>query len=176
MHKITQNYWINNMISALLTAPRTHLNCDDLTPNQKVLLYDIMQRHEATKGFAYDRFFKEGFDPWEMMGVDAIKRSFLTEHATDIFPEHTDGVEALINDIIVLSGEFWRTLGRIPGLKKDFKEYMASLSMCETAVVANFTTDNFREFQRIGINAIISEFEREVAALPGGEVKNDVKP
>ena len=153
------------MILERLTAPRTHLNCDDLTPNQKVLLFDIMQRHEATRGFAYDRFFKEGFDPGELKGIDAIKRDFLTQHISEIFPEHTSGIDALIHDIISKTGEFWRTLGRIPGLKKDFKEYMASLSMCETAVVANFTTDNFRDFQRIGITAVIQEFENEVKMM-----------
>lgn len=160
------------MIIDKLSHPRTHLERDDLAPNQKQFLWEVMLRHGATAGFAYDRFFQKGFDLWELLGVDAIKQNFATEHAPELFPDTpADKLPEIIADIISRGGAFYRTLGQCHGLKKEFLAYMNELGMCATSVVARFTSDNWKEFERIGIHAVIAEFEREAPEAVGGKIK-----
>ena len=156
------------MIIDKLTLPRTHLNCDDLTPNQKVLLWEVMERHGAKRGFSYDRFFDKGFFEWELLGVDAIKRLFLNDHAAVLFPYAPEQRDALIDDIIRRDGEFYRTLGLRHGLKCDFHAYTSSLGMGITTSLKRFSTEDWLDYERIGVRNVMLEFEREVKDLPDG--------
>lgn len=164
MRKNTKNHPNLNMIIEKLTQPGSHLNCDDLTPNQKKLLWEIMKRHGASQGFAYDRFFKEGFQLWELLGVDAIKRKFLTEQLADLFPENNAPV-GFIDTICKNDGEFYRTLGRVFGLKKVFTDHMGTLGMGSNSVLNKFSSDDWKDYERVGVLAVVDEFEREVQDL-----------
>ena len=151
------------MIIEKLQQPKTHLECNDLTPNQKKLLWEVMGRHEALQYFAYDRFFKEGFHQWELMGINRIKREFIEAHKTEIFPEGVDThLLPTVDEMITGKGVFYRVLGMSFGMKKQFMEYMNSLGMGNNSVVSKFTTDDWRDYERIGVMTIMEEFEREV--------------
>lgn len=156
------------MISDKLTHLRTHLNCDDLTANQKVLLFELMQNYGATRGFAYDRFFQKGFDEWELQGITPICRDFLTTHIAEIYPHMTDSETApLIEEVATDSRNFYQTLGRVPGLKSVFQKHIGVLGMSNAVVFLRFNSDNFRPYERIGIRAIIAEFEEKVTVMGG---------
>ncbi len=151
------------MIANKLSQPRTHLNCDDLTPNQKIFLWEVMARHGAKQGFSYDRFFVKGFFRWELMGITNIKHDFIRAHVDELFPEHsTEDIEKEITRIDSVGGEFYRLLGRSYGLKKKFHAYISELGMSITTSLKRFSVDDWEDFERVGIRAIIEEFEREV--------------
>ena len=78
------------MIVEKITEPKTHLECNDLTPSQKKVLFAVMAKYGALQYFAYDRFFKEGFHEWELKGINQIKRDFIDAHRAEIFPDGVD--------------------------------------------------------------------------------------
>ena len=174
MRKNTKNHPNINMIIEKLTQPGAHLNCDDLTPNQKKLLWEIMKRHGASQGFAYDRFFKEGFALWELKGIDTIKRQFLSDRFSELFPDQTTMPEALasgaiLDTVVATNGEFYRTLGRTFGMKKVFTDLMGTLGMGSNSVLNKFSTDDWKDYERIGVQAVMQEFEKEVSTLDNGD-------
>ena len=72
------------MIVEKITEPKTHLECNDLTPSQKKVLFAVMAKYGALQYFAYDRFFKEGFHEWELKGINQIKRDFIDAHRAEL--------------------------------------------------------------------------------------------
>ncbi len=154
------------MISDKLTHPRTHLNSDDITANQKVLLFDIMQRHGATRGFAYNRFFQKGFDLWELTGITNINRDFLLTHIAEIYPHMTkEETIPFIEELAVDTRNFYQTLGRVPGLKSIFQKHIGAMGMSNAVVFLRYNADNFRPYERMGIRVIIQQFENEVPTI-----------
>lgn len=150
------------------------MNCDDLTPNQKKLLWEIMKRHGASQGFAYDRFFKEGFALWELTGIEPIKRKFLNDHFSELFPDQAAEPEAsassdILDTVVATNGEFYRTLGRTFGMKKVFTDHMGTLGMGSNSVLNKFSSDDWKDYERIGVQAVMQEFETEVATLDNGD-------
>lgn len=137
-----------------ISSPRTHLNSDDLSPNQKKLLYEVMMRHGASQGFTYDRFFKEGFREWELMGIDEIKARFVEEHSGS-FPIPYSEYEGLMS--------FYEYLG-ISRMKLAFIEYMGSLGMGANTVMTRFNAsdDGFSDYERIGVRAVVDIFLDEL--------------
>ena len=124
MHKITKIFLYINMIIEKLQQPEVHLQCDDLTPNQKKLLAEVMLRHEMKWGLAYNRFFRFGFKEWELKGIDQIKRDFLSQHQEEIFPPNLDMSQPTSDDMVSGKGVFYRMLGMTIGMKKLFMEHM----------------------------------------------------
>lgn len=178
MCKNTKNHPNYNMIIEKLTQPGTYLNSGDLTPNQKKLLWEVMKRHGASQGFAYDRYFKEGFQKWELIGINSIKRQFIVEHYTELFGDSVPALSAgvptsdnIVDVIIQNDGEFYRTLGRVFGLKKVFTDHMGTLGMGSNSVLNKFSADDWKDYERIGVLAVMQEFEREVIDLGGEEIR-----
>ncbi len=166
MRKITKFYSNINMIIEKLTEPKTHLECNDLTPNQKKFLWEVMARYGALQYFAYDRFFKEGFHQWELIGVNQIKREFIEAHKAELFPKDVDThLLPTIEEMVTGKGVFYRVLGMSFGMKKVFVEHMNSLGMGANSVLNKFSTDDWREYERVGIRSIIEEFERDVQTM-----------
>ncbi len=50
---------------------------DDLTPDEKKLVYEAMQKYGMPQSTAYVRFFDKGFDPWEISGITKTQKEFL---------------------------------------------------------------------------------------------------
>lgn len=158
------------MIIEKITEPKTHLECNDLTPSQKKVLFAVMAKYGALQYFAYDRFFKEGFHEWELKGINQIKRDFIDTHRAEIFP---DGVDThllpTIDEMVNGKGVFYRVLGMSFGLKKVFTEHMNQMGMGSNSVLNKFSTDDWSDYERIGVKACIEEFEREIEKGGSGE-------
>lgn len=148
------------MIVNKISQPKAHLSSDDLTPQEKEILFTLMQKYGASRGFAYDRFFKEGFSLWELEGVDQIKRRFLSEHKKEIFPSE---VKAKTADIVDGKGVFYRTLGLHVGMKKLFTEFMANLGMGANSVLNKFSTDDWKAYEVVGVLRIAELFEMKLS-------------
>lgn len=148
------------MIIEKVSVPKTHLMVDDLTPDEKKILWDVMARYGASQGFSYDRFFTKGFLEWELQGVDSIKREFIAKHKNEIFPE---GMKPDVSLIVNEPGAFYRALGLSFGMKKAFTEHMNQLGMGSNSVLYKFSSDDWKEYERVGIRRIVDEFERRIA-------------
>lgn len=151
------------MILDKIEQPQTHLNRDDLSPNQKKHLWTVMMRYGASQGFAYDRFFKEGFRQWELIGIDRAKEDFLRIHGEALRGTCSEADAA---DAVADTGDcFYDKIGRAR-LKLTFMSYMNGLGMGYNTVLERFgksQEDDFKQYERMGIRAVVKEFEREVA-------------
>lgn len=157
---------MNKDIFNILLIPHKHFKSNDLTADQKKLLYSIMMKHGASYSFGYDRFFKEGFEKWEMLGINTIKKNFLQLHDKEIanaIPEDSSdndrGYAAVLELNADTKGGFWKTLSQVYALKSVFREYMFKLGMLSgVTIMKRFKNDDWKEWELIGINKIIEEF------------------
>ena len=127
----------------------------DVPVIDKEKLYSLMEKHGASRGFTYDRFFKEGFRLWDLVGVDFVKDFFLRSNQK----------KAVLDYLNILrlngglgDGWFWTTIGEEWGLRASFKNFMALLGMLsDVTIQKRFSSDNWKEFERIGIISILRE-------------------
>lgn len=157
---------MNKDIFNILLIPHKHLKSNDLTADQKKLLYSIMMKHGASYSFGYDRFFKEGFEKWEMLGINTVKKNFLQLHDKEIanaIPEdgsdNDRGYAAVLELNSDTKGGFWKTLSQVYALKSVFREYMFKLGMLSgVTIMKRFKNDDWKDWELIGIKKIIEEF------------------
>lgn len=142
---------LQNLIS------KNKLQSSNFSVMDKEKLYLLMEKYGASRGFTYDRFFKEGFRLWELVGVDFIKDFFLRSNQKKAFLDHLN--------VLRLNGGsgnewFWTAIGGERGLRASFKNFMALLGMLsDVTVQKRFSSDNWKEFERVGIVAILRELE-----------------
>lgn len=137
------------------------LEIRDLTPDEKKRLYALMQRNGSSASFAYDRFFKEGFAWWELVGIDNIKKNFLRHHAADLLGPDRDGDKGYAYALSLDDepGSFYRAILQVRGLADKFKRYMHYLGMLsEATIIRRFREDDWRIYERRGIRSIIDEY------------------
>lgn len=163
------------------------LDAGDLTADEKKRLYRLMTDHEASEAFAYTRFFRDGFAGWELDGILKLKVDYLQrlhcEEKIEIeyrcvetiqtsdgetyryraFYPMPDGGESSID--LNTPGDYWRMLGELRR-RTDFAQWMQQYGMMsEVTVRKRFSTDDWREFERVGVRSIIREFiEKETKA------------
>ena len=131
------------------------LSSKDLEPEEKQQLYTLMKRYGASQAFSYDRFFKEGFRVWELLGIDWIQTCFLREEG---LKEDADYLSVMQMQKNVPVGWFWSLLSQHDGMKARFKRKMAQLGMVSDVTVINrFSSSNWKPFERIGVWSIIDQ-------------------
>lgn len=162
----------------------------DLTADEKRQLYQHFIAFGATEGFAYDRLFKEGFQPWEMRGILGCRIDFLhrikNEGVNWEIRETTDEdlkavdkpADTLVSEIELFhyrlfypmpdgsehsidlnrKGDWWLMLGDLKR-RVEFGRWMQERGMKSlTTVTKRFSTDDWREFERIGVQQVIKRF------------------
>ena len=139
------------------------LDVKDLSPEEKRGLFSLLCLRGASEGFAYDRFFKEGFAQWELLGVDHVKREFMAEHLPLLLtiPQeniHTLQKEAVREAIIETAGGFWALINQVFGLQSQFVTRMAELGMGRSTVLNRFAADDWKIFQRQGILRVWDDY------------------
>lgn len=137
-------------------TPGCSLSASDMTPQEKQSLYDMMVAEGATQSFAYDRFFKEGFQQWEIEGTDSLKRQYVAEMERD--GADCGHFTSMSDDDQMCHGHFWRFLGIIRH-RTRFAQFMADRGMKSAVTVAKrFGSDDWKPFERRGIRAVLTEF------------------
>lgn len=127
-----------------------HLKAADMPAEEKKRLYLLMEQYGATQSTTYNRFFDKGFDLWELQGIDQCKSSFISQspHAAECLQKVGSG--------------FYTRLTDFPGLKSNLANYMAERGMGHRNTVRKrFDADDWRQWERKGIWAIIEEFYAE---------------
>ena len=167
---------MNKDILSKITVPQGVLAPSSLTPDEKKILYAEMQLMGSSENFAYKRFFKEGFQSWEIEGVIALKVSFLNwlkteekvflevrcvgergdvsvyRHFYRVPPKAGEGESFDERQFdINRPGDFWRFLGDIE-YRQRFGNFMYAHGMrAYHTVMKRFAADDWREWERIGI-------------------------
>lgn len=157
----------------------------DMTAEEKRRLFACMVRYGASAGFSYDRFFKEGFLKWEILGIYKIKIDYLhylkTEEKIDIdircvetttdpqtgeeihkyrvfYPMQDEEKSIDLNK----PGDFWQLLGDLR-YRLKFKELMQQMGMrSASTVVKRFRIDDWREYEQVGIRMVVDVFMEEL--------------
>lgn len=140
-------------ILKILSQSKKNLCSQDLTPVQKQRLFELMVSYGTTQGFAYDRIFKEGFDDWELIGIDNIKRDFLKEHDAEL--GDYERILALAADE---KGKFYSILEQTKGLKTKLKDKMFGMGMSLVTCQTRFAVDNWKPWERVGFLHILNQF------------------
>ena len=135
-------YQMDKQIFDKLTIDGKHLDAADLKPNEKSRLYNLMKTYGASIYFSYDRFFKEGFSQWELIGVNRIAREFC--EANDLPPTE--------------AGQLFRSLKDGDGKKEALYVRMEQLGMSRVTTRKHFLADDFKPWERVGISHIIDMF------------------
>lgn len=100
-----------------ILQPGNVLAATDISPDDKKQLYKVMQKKGATDSFSYTRYFRDGFDSWEIDGVVALKTAFL---------EWLQTKEKIFLEVRNVGGSRWRHFYRIPPAPaegQDFTEH-----------------------------------------------------
>lgn len=160
------------------------LSSDDLTAEDKKRLFQLMTDRGASESFAYTRFFRDGFAKWEIEGILRLKVKYLDYlHCVEkIHIEHRladtvktpdgescryltyyptpDGERSFDMNV---PGQYWEFLGNIR-YRTRFAAWMQQHGMMsEVTVRKRFSTDDWCEYERIGIRQIIEAFTGEYA-------------
>lgn len=131
--------------------PKCILNPNDLSADEKKQVYNLLGMNGASMAFAYERLFKEGFKEWELVGIDQIKKDYLSEMCLHLSSEDMN-----------IPGKFYETLNSHRGLKSLFCRRMQDMGMTsQITVIRRFTQDNWKSYERRGIRAILSELYAE---------------
>lgn len=139
------------------------LSASDLTPQKKEELFLLMKKYGASRAFSYDRFFKEGFRLWELIGIDFIKdQFFLYTNHIDLF----DYQNFLRLGDNAQDGWFYTSIGNEWGFKSLLKGVMCQLGMLSEVTIANrFSLDNWKDYERRGIVSVLAEFDLDTDVL-----------
>jgi len=113
----------------------TRATSDDFSPEDKRRIYETMQEKGMSDGTAYNRFFRDGFDKWELRGIRRIIDQFAYENQLDF-----DSYET-----------FYKHLAN----KSLFKQRMKEFGMGNTTVICRFSGFNFKPWEMEGIESII---------------------
>ncbi len=133
-----------------LHAPGGHLEAKDLTADEKKDLYALMVSFGATAALAYNRFFDKGFDRWELQGINQCKADFVAEHVED---------EELRKTLYAKDEGFYSALPFMSGLRMKLVEHMAARGMIHRKTVdQRFDADDWKEWERVGVDFIIDKF------------------
>ena len=169
---------MNKVVFSKIYSPGGRLKVADLLPSEKKELYRHMAQFGASEAFSYDRCFKEGFQQWEIDGILKCKLEYLNRlqqvdkieleircvettidpetgeelHKYRLFYPTADGEQSID---LNAPGEFWQMLGQLRK-RNEFGAWMYQYGMhSKTTVARRFSTDNWREYERVGIRNVI---------------------
>lgn len=153
-----------------VTQPNNSLDVNDLTSDEKKNLAEFLSAKGFTDSTFYLRFFQKGFDPWEIQGIENCKNQFLG--LSDIgkvlltYVER-DALGKEIGDkgyLYTLAksdkpGVFYACLKQAAnGLCMRLYNFMEERGMSRTTIIKRFSSDDWKEWEKVGIKALLEEF------------------
>ena len=123
-----------------LLKGNTRVTSEAFTAVEKKKIYDVMLEKGMSGSTAYNRFFKDGFDAWEIKGIKSVLKEYISFSGEPINIEDESDMRS-----------FYDSLER----KAPFKQYMQEMGMCATIVIARFKGFNFKPWELEGMECII---------------------
>lgn len=118
----------------------------DFTAKEKERLFSFFEKYGMKRGTSYNRFFRDGFSRWEIMGIEGAVREYCDKSEIP-FPGNLP--------------DFFRNCEA----KEAFKAYMGVLGMSHVTVRKRFNLWSFKEWEIMGVERLIDmllEEEKEV--------------
>lgn len=151
---------IKELIKTKLCERLVPLDKDDLTVDEKITLYETFAQLGMSESTAYLRLFSKGFVLWEVLGIQEVKRRFLSIPEINGLIADPALVEECINN--PEPGYLYNVLKRCnKGLISRLCEYMRSLGMISSVTVhSRFSTDKWKPYETVGVQSVITEWMR----------------
>lgn len=125
-----------NLINSRGCATSSLFSAED-----KELIYSIMEKNGMCRSTAYNRFFRDGFKEWELLGVNKAIYQFAHQ-------------KQMGSSVLNNPKTFFPNLGN----KSDFKSFMNSLGMGLNSVSSHFTDWSFKKWEEAGVRQIIERY------------------
>lgn len=153
-----------------ITQNRTPLGVSDVSVEEKKELKAYIADFGFSEATFYLRFFQKGFDLWEILGINECKKQFLE------LPEVAELLLAFVDneDSCAIEGDkgyfytlahsddagiFYQCLKKVNGgLCNKFFTFMGERGMSAATVIKRFTTEEWKEWEKIGIRTLLENF------------------
>ncbi len=153
-----------------ITQPFACWDINDISAEEKKYMLSVLEKHGFTISTFYLRFFQKGFSQWEIDGANECKNQFL--HRPDVAekllnyvdPDDKDGTPGDKGYFYTLAqsdapGVFYDCLRKAnAGLCMQFVAFMGERGMSPGTVTKRFTSDEWKEWERVGIAATLEQF------------------
>ncbi len=153
-----------------ITQPFSYWEVNDIPVEEKKYISSVLEQKGFTVSTFYLRFFQKGFSQWEIDGVNECKNQFL--HRADVAekllgyvdPDDKDGIPGDKGYFYTLAqsnapGVFYNCLRKAnAGLCKQFIAFMGERGMSPGTVIKRFGSDEWKEWERVGIAATLEPF------------------
>lgn len=114
----------------------------DFTAEEKERLFSFFSEYEMKRSTAYNRFFRDGFKPWEIDGVESCVKDYCAAACIEV-PEDVSKFFAGFEN------------------KASFISYINSKGMSRPAAYSKFTAWQFKKWQIVGIRNLIDRLLAE---------------
>lgn len=114
----------------------------DFTVQEKEKLFSFFERFGMKRGTVYNRFFRDGFKPWELTGIE----SCITDFCILNDMEQPSEIKGFFNSCEP---------------KESFVLYMAEKDMSRSTVFKKFPVWSFKDWQLLGVEALINRLLEE---------------
>jgi len=150
-----------------ITKNRSPLDISDISAEEKKVLMALLEKKGFTTTTFYLRFFQKGFDAWEILGVNICKKKFLElpDTAKALLEFEEDGETESKGYLYTLAmsdepGIFYECLRKV-GLCVQFLNFMLDYGMSQTTTSKRFRQDEFKQWEREGIQNILEDYLNE---------------
>lgn len=152
--------------------PNTPLDVKDISAEKKKLLGAFLVSKGFTNSTFYLRFFQKGFSRWEIIGVEKCKEQFLDiKEVSEVLLNFeddgaSDGEHGDKGYLYVLAksqepGVFYNCLRKAKAsLCSKFQTYMLERGMCTNTVIKRFNVGDWKTWERVGIRALLEEYNK----------------
>lgn len=151
-----------------ITKSYTPLQTENLSAEDKKILFAALAKKGFKMATFYLRFFQKGFSQWEIEGIDECKKQFLLlkevslpllEYVDETDPQWVEGDKGYLYTLAQSDepGMFYSCLKRVKaGMCNKFIAYMNERGMSAATVIKRFTTDNWKPWEREGIKNLLT--------------------
>ena len=156
-----------NKILDKISTPKAHLVSADLTAEQKDQLYQAMERYGANRSLSYARFFRDGFDRWELEGIDSLCAQFAADHKDELVKAFAEKFDAKgeHEELSVLATDYvhrqplhlLELCYAVRGLQSRLFEYLDQSGLSRSTSYVRFPQGNWKPWERVGVKNICKQ-------------------
>lgn len=150
-----------NKILDKISVPKTHLVSADLTAEQKEQLYRKMECYGANRSLTYARFFRDGFDRWELEGIDSLCTQFIEDYKEELVKAYIEkfNVHGTVAEMSVLMVDYVHCQPLhlldlcyvVRGLQSRLFEYFDEAGLSRSTCYVRLPQDRWKPWEREGV-------------------------
>ena len=144
-----------------ISTPKSHLVSADLTAEQKEQLYQMMERYGANRSLTYARFFRDGFDRWELEGMERLCAQFVNDHKEELVKAYAEkyDLHAEQETLSVLAIDYMHDqpahllelCNAVRGLQSRLFEYLDDAGLSRSTCYVRLPQGNWKPWERTGV-------------------------